>query len=126
MERHFNIYEVDNDSDEDIYEIRDDSDDENVDDENDDCGCDDDFDNNCVEIMSEENGFYDGGYVFDQDLIYQRMKLIQDELQDDCFEEDDNDNNGKYARNVVAQIMLGNLSNKIKVMPDGEMKLGNR
>lgn len=76
--------------------------------------------------MSEENGFYDGGYVFDQDLIYQRMKLIQDELQDDCFEEDDNDNNGKYARNVVAQIMLGNLSNKIKVMPDGEMKLGNR
>ena len=75
-----------------------------------------------MEIISEENGFYDGGYVFDQDMIYQRMRLFQD--YNDCFEEEDNDSNDKYARNVVDQIMLGNLSNKIKVMPDGEMKLG--
>ena len=35
---------MDNDSDEDIYDIQDDSDDENIDDENDDCDC-EEFDN---------------------------------------------------------------------------------
>ena len=114
---------MDNDSDEDIYDIQDDSDDENIDDENDDCDC-DEFDNiNHMEMNPEENGFYDEGYVFDQDLIFQRMGSIQNNL--DCYEEED-DNDAKYARNVIEQIMLGNLSNKIKVMPDGEMKLGKK
>ena len=132
-ERHFNIYEVDHDSDEDIYDIHDsdedddDDDDEEYDDEleeytfedtMDDCRC----DGFVIDDVSEAADFQ--SVLPSQEIT---PGLMRDNLS--CQSEDTDMSRpvtretSNYAGSVVQQLLFGRLSDKMQSTPDGGMKV---
>ena len=133
-ERHFNIYEVDHDSDEDIYDIHDSDDDDSDDEEVDE-----------IEDYTFEETMNDcrcDGFVIDdmsEAAIYPRV-LPSEDIQPDLMRDNLSCQSGNtdqsrepvtketressnYAGSVVNQLLFGRLSDKMQSTPDGGMKV---
>ena len=131
-ERHFNIYEVDHDSDEDIYDIHDSDEDDDDDDEYDvdeleeykfedtmdDCRC----DGFVIDDASEAADFQS---VLPSQEITQG--LMRDNLSTQSGDTDMSRpmtrETSNYAGSVVQQLLFGRLSDKMQSTPDGGMKV---
>ena len=135
-ERHFNIYEVDHDSDEDIYDIHD-SDEEDEDDDDDD----EEYDE--MEEYTFEDTIDDcrcDGFVIDDvsEAVNFPRVLPSQEIQPGLMRDNLSCQSGdtdmhmsrpmtretsNYAGSVVQQLLFGRLSDKMQSTPDGGMKV---
>ena len=131
-ERHFNIYEVDHDSDEDIYDIHDSDEDDDDDDEEDDemdeytfedtvdaCRC----DGFVMDDMSEAADF--PRVLPSQDFPPESMRDTPScqSGDTDLSRQPVTRATSNYAGSVVNQLLFGRLSHKMQSTPDGGMKV---
>ena len=131
-ERHFNIYEVDHDSDEDIYDIHDSDEDDDDDDDDDDemdeytfedtvdaCRC----DGFVMDDMSEAADF--PRVLPSQDFPPESMRDTPScqSGDTDLSSQPVTRANSNYAGSVVNQLLFGRLSHKMQSTPDGGMKV---
>ena len=136
-ERHFNIYEVDHDSDEDIYDIHDSDEDDDDDDEFDDDEEDDEieeyiFEDTINDCRCDRLVIDDMSEVADFPRVLPSQEIPPGAMGDNLSRQSEDSDltrqpvtreTSNYAGSVVNQLLFGRLSHKMQSTPDGGMKV---